>query len=311
MKLIRIILEEKEPKPKAVVMAGGAGAGKSHLLRKLDLNSLPSFNPDTYVEDPSSTMYNNLAQASVQVGKDVEKASDAGESFVWDTTASNPQKVKDLLSKGYDVFMIMVYTHPMISFISNFSRERRIPKSAVFTTWKNVYSLIDDYQRLLGENFKLFVNLRDSKYDTEIEGFNKAAKRGVNGVVDYLTSYMESHGGVESFSSTFRSEFKLSGKELAEFNEDMRGIKYDNTNNSLVKYLQKYWFSFYEKKGEGPGREKMENKLKSILLNIEKQKRGEKEVLEDIANMITNQNFQSLLQHSSVDTIKRDLQKFL
>ena len=134
IKLLDLMLEQDQTKPKAVVMAGGAGAGKSFLIDKLGLISLPMFNPDKYVEDPNHPYHNNLAAASGQVDKDVEAAAETGKSFVWDTTASNPSKVKNLLDKGYDVFMVMVYTHPMVSFISNFSRQRRVPKAAVFST---------------------------------------------------------------------------------------------------------------------------------------------------------------------------------
>ena len=51
MKLSDIILERTD-RPKAVIMAGGAGSGKTYLLNQLQLGSLPLFNPDTYVEDP-------------------------------------------------------------------------------------------------------------------------------------------------------------------------------------------------------------------------------------------------------------------
>ena len=141
------LIREQIGNPKAIVMAGGAGAGKSFLMKQLDLISLPMYNPDKYVEDPDHRFHNNLAAASGQVDKDVEAAAEKGESLVWDTTASNPSKIENLLNKGYDVYMIMVYTHPMISYISNFSRKRNIPGVAVFQTWRNVYQLIKDYYK--------------------------------------------------------------------------------------------------------------------------------------------------------------------
>ena len=114
IKLLNLI-QERIGNPKAIVMAGGGGTGKSYLRQQLDLISLQQFNPDKYVEDPDHRFHNNLGAASVQVAKDVEAAAEKGTSFVWDTTASNPSKIKDLLDRGYDVYMIMVYAHPMIS----------------------------------------------------------------------------------------------------------------------------------------------------------------------------------------------------
>ena len=74
MKLVDIILEQNN-KPKAVIMAGGSGAGKTYLLGQLSLQSLTQFNPDKYVEDPEHQYYNNLGSASRQVDKDVAAAA--------------------------------------------------------------------------------------------------------------------------------------------------------------------------------------------------------------------------------------------
>ncbi len=140
MKKLLSLIQEQTGNPKAVVMAGGTGTGKSFLMKQLDLISLPMFNPDKYVEDPDHPAYNNLSQGARLADKEAEELSDSKTSFVWDTTASNPKKVKSLVDKGYNVFMVMVYTHPMISYISNFSRaDRNVPGSAVFSTWRNVY----------------------------------------------------------------------------------------------------------------------------------------------------------------------------
>ena len=113
--------------------------GKSYLLTQLGLSSLPQVNPDKYVEDPEHPAYNNLGAGARLADKEAEDLAASGTSFVWDTTASNPKKVQDLKDKGYNIYMVMVYTHPMISYISNFLRKRKVPGVAVFQTWRNVY----------------------------------------------------------------------------------------------------------------------------------------------------------------------------
>jgi len=127
MKLSTLILEARD-KPKLVIMAGGAGTGKSYLLKQLDLGSLHQVNPDKYVEDPYSPAYNKLSPGVALANKEAESLIGDKTSFVWDTTASNPTKVKLFLDNGYDVYMVMVYTHPMIAYISNFSRDRNVPR---------------------------------------------------------------------------------------------------------------------------------------------------------------------------------------
>ena len=306
------LIREQIGNPKAIVMAGGAGAGKSFLMKQLDLISLPMYNPDKYVEDPDHRFHNNLAAASGQVDKDVEAAAEKGESLVWDTTASNPSKIENLLNKGYDVYMIMVYTHPMIAFINNFSRQRRVPKTAVFQTWRNVYDLIGRYKEMLGDNFSLFVNMRQNKYAKEVEAFNKAAERGVEGVTDYLEKYIEANGGREAFKSTFSKPYELPSEEAIQaFNQEMVDIEYDRENESMVKELKKYWNKFYEKNGTGPGEVKMRSKIATIEKRYKNNKERERQVLIDIADMLVDKEFQEELKHSDVPEIESKVQAFL
>lgn len=311
IKLSDIILEQNG-KPKAIVMAGGAGAGKSYLLNQLGLEGLKNYNPDTYVEDENHRFFNNLSAASGQVDKDVVAASDRGESFIWDTTASNPSKVRDLLSKGYDVFMVMVYTHPMISFLGNFSRDRRIPKASVFSTWKSVYKLIDEYQNLLGNNFALFVNLRGGKYDKEVADFNKAAEKGAEGIEDYLQSYMEAHGGREAFKSTFSKPFKLPDDLEKEFRALAANTTVDLEDESAYKQLAKDFQKYHHHFQSGKyGADRIQDKYDKLLVTREKLAQTALGDLGTIADMLFDPTFQELLKSSSVKEIDSRIQRFL
>ena len=241
MKLIQILLEA-QGKPKVVVMAGGAGAGKSYLLNQLGLESLPQVNPDKYVEDPEHPAFNNLSQGARLADQEAEELSNNKQSFVWDTTASNPKKVQELIDKGYDVYMVMVYTHPMISYISNFERKRNIPGSAVFTTWRNVYQLIDQYYKMTDGNMSIFVSDRGGKYEKEVEGFDTASKNGVQGIKDYLQKYNDEHG---VGGSTFFQPVEWSQQEEEEFNKEAAGIDWNKENRSEDKAIKQAFLKSY------------------------------------------------------------------
>ena len=217
MKLSTIILEDRN-KPKAVIMAGSAGSGKTYLLNQLDLNSLEQFNPDKYVEDKDHPYFNNLGAASRQVEKDVLAAAQNKTSLVWDTTAAGAkfdENLNKIIKGGYDVYMVMVYTHPMISYISNFQRGRNIPASSVFSTWRNAYQKIEDFRRKLKGNFSIFVNDRGGEFKKEIQAFNTAAKSGPTGIKDYLKAYNERTGAGKS---SFFKPVVMSQEEEQEFN---------------------------------------------------------------------------------------------
>ena len=177
--LKNLILEATEG-PKLIIMAGGSGAGKTYLLNQLSLDSLPLVNPDKFIEDPDHPAYGKLNPGTTAANKEAEEFVNQKRTFVWDTTASNPTKVEDIISKGYSVYMIMVYAHPMQAYISNFFRDsdRNVPASAVFQTWRNVYSLIEKYIKLTKGNFSLFVNIFLAS-DTVVNGESEGSYKGL------------------------------------------------------------------------------------------------------------------------------------
>jgi predicted ATPase len=211
IKLLELLKEISQNK--MVVMAGGAGAGKSYLLNKVKSKepNIKILNPDSYIEDKNSPMYNNLTKASSQIDDvDVPNAISRGESFIWDTTASNAAKmiggeyrrkqVKGILNtEGYDEMMVMVYTHPIVSFLRNFKRERKVPTVGVLSTWNNVYGNIDAYKSKLGDNFILY-QAPDKEYAKEIQAFNSAISNGE------LNDYFSNLLSTGEYASTFRKD---------------------------------------------------------------------------------------------------------
>ena len=227
MKLIEALLSEAPESAKAIIMAGAAGAGKTYLAKSAVIPNAPGFkymNPDTYIEREEEPM--NLTQASAQVdNKDVPAAVDSAENFIWDTTASSAAKmvgglfrkkqVPGLLNnETYDFMMIMVYADPMVSFLRNFQRERRVPKVAVLSTWNKVYGNIGAYSSKLGKNFMMYqAPVQDAEIKKEVEAFEAAQKAGK--LEEYFTNLLEKGG--DKFSSSFKSEVPdedLSPEEL-------------------------------------------------------------------------------------------------
>lgn len=310
IKLTDLILEATN-KPKAVIMAGGAGAGKSYLLNQLNLDSLEQFNPDKYVEDKEHPYYNNLGAASVQVEKDVLAAAEEKTSLVWDTTASGKkfdENLDKLLNIGYDVYMVMVYTHPMISYISNFKRGRNIPASSVFTTWRNAYQKIGNFDKKLKGNFSIFVNDRGGEFKKEIEGFNTAAKNGVTGIKDYLKAYNDRTGAGKS---SFFKPVQMSQEEEQEFNNAVVNVDWDRDNRSEDKALKQAFLKSYQKIGTGPGEDKLRDVVKKYRDRKISRDKDNDAVLDSIADMIFSPKFQDLLKHSTPREIDQKVQAFL
>lgn len=274
MKLLDLIFEA-DGKPKALVMAGGGGAGKSTFLKQVKTD-VPVLNPDKYVEGQDM----HLAAASKMVEKEVEEMVSQGKSFIWDTTASNPAKVQGLLQAGYDVMMVMVYTHPIISFMANFERERKIPKIGVLSTWAGAYGLIEQYQKMLGSNFHLVSNDRGGKYDKEIKEFEAAAQKGGQALADYIESL-----DIET-KSTFGKEVEMDKADAEAFGALINQTNIPQDDAGGMKYLQRDFLKskhLYEKDGVDRLNKRYEAYLKQKA-NADTKYVG---TLDTIANMLS------------------------
>ena len=217
---------------------------------------------------------------SSSADQEAEDLSNNKETFVWDTTASNPKKVKELKDKGYDIYMVMVYTHPMISYISNFSRKRNIPSAAVFSTWRNVYQLISDYDKITNGNLSIFISDRGGKYKNEVDAFNLASKNGPTGIKDYLQKYNEKNG-IEG--STFRKPIEMSQQEEEEFLKATQGVDWDKDSYGEDRAIKDAFLKAYQKNGTGPGADKLRDAVVKYRERKAKQEQREDEVLENIA----------------------------
>lgn len=186
-------------------MAGGAGAGKSTFVKQIrpDLkkNGWIELNADKYVEDQDSPMYNNLAKASIQIDKvDLPNTIKSGQNFLYDTTATNVQRIEGIKDYGYDTMMIMIYTNPIVSFLRNFKRERKVPTVGVLSSWNNIYKNISTYKSMFGNDFHLIETGMNPEEEKMVEEFKKAHKSGK------LKDFFEELLSSGQFKSTFRKD---------------------------------------------------------------------------------------------------------
>jgi predicted kinase len=265
-------------KPKVLVLAGGAGAGKSYFVRQLGKLPIQVIDSDKHLDagDPP-----NVAVAKAD--KEVASAMSTRKSFVWDTTASNPDKIKELIRKGYDVMMVMVYTHPLVALESNFSRDRKVPKIGVFSTWQKVYKLIDTYKDLLGQNFILVHNNRP-EFNDRVQIFNKAARGGI--LNEFISAYTDQEP--ERYRSTYSKPFALSPVQEVQFQRMLSQSNVDKKDEKALKELRKDFDKMnhlYEKQGF----DRLNVRYKSILNSRAKTDSEAKQTVDEIATMVQDE----------------------
>lgn len=204
IKLLDLLMEAQGGK-KAIVMAGGAGAGKSFFVRQirsdLQKQGWTELNADKYVEDKDSPMYNNLAKASSQIDKvDLPNTIKSGKNFLYDTTATNVDRIGGIKESGYDVMMVMIYTNPIVSFLRNFKRERKVPTVGVLSSWNNIYKNIDTYKKMFGDKFFLVPTELSVEEQKMVDEFEKAHRS------NKLKEFFEDILSSGQFKSSFRKD---------------------------------------------------------------------------------------------------------
>jgi hypothetical protein len=313
------ILKEAVNGPKAIILGGGAGAGKSYTIKNLlgDLDEKSGvftpkgssmefkyMNPDVYIEREGMS----LGQAMGKFKDVFQDTQDKKENIIWDTTGAN---LKNTLSQlpDYDKFMVMVYTHPIISILQNAKRDRKLPLDAVIKTWNNVYGNIADYKKALGDKFVLVQNIIPG-YEKEVEAFNKAAQGGSETLTKYLEDLVASDEG--KFKSSFSKEFNFSSDEIEQaFNTTLPQTSYTKDDDRILKNVKKEFEKEYNKKGENPGEKVLDKKLKSARNTKARNTKNKEENIKGVVAKLTSPEFKDIIEPTPSDEVKSKFQNFI
>jgi len=173
------LLKEVQSSPKAIFMAGPAGAGKTFTLNKLGIKGFTMINVDEDYEEllkkelgkedfasmspeELSTAAKLMGKARVTTKEKETQAIGALQNIIIDGTgaASKPllKKKQELEARGYKTFMIMIYVSPMTSLKRNAERGRSLPTIAVLKSWQGLVSNIDLYRQEFGNNIVIVNN---------------------------------------------------------------------------------------------------------------------------------------------------------
>jgi hypothetical protein len=186
---------------KGIIILGSVGSGKSHfeeeLCRWTDFQEPEMFNrldPDDWVENEDHEFYNNPLKASNYMYKTViPNIMELPMNFILQNTGANINTLRKIIdNQRYQFKIVIVYCNPIIAFLRNFSRERKVPKQIVLENWLKVYSQIEEYTKLIGED-NIYI------YETE---YTKQEQI-------YLNNYKSVKEILENNPEAYNSTFKL------------------------------------------------------------------------------------------------------
>jgi predicted ABC-type ATPase len=232
-----------KPRRKVIFMAGGAGSGKSSVVKKMNLeksgykivnsdislewlkknHGLPADMKDLTKEQLS--LLGRLQGQSRRIAKSKKMQYQGnGDGVVIDGTGASAnvmnKQVQEFKDKGYDVGMIFVETSEDVSVARNANRkERSLREDIVRNNHKKVMANKDTYKKLFGENF--------AEVNTDNIGLDDALPKEFTSVVDNFTnSYENRRLDAEEFANEGAEILEQGGEfDFSEFNEVIGGTK--------------------------------------------------------------------------------------
>ena len=263
--MMRLVnLREQEEKPKAIIMAGGAGVGKTFVTDKFKKAAEDKgwivLNPDQYARNPNPEQRLSLAAAGSKINKQIDglTKSEDKPNIIWDTTATNPSKIEALKNSGYDILMIMVYAHPSVSFEQNFSRagkdgEESLPPYVVLKTWIDSYNNdhVKNYKNMFGDKFILVNNTDKPGTDqSKINAFDKAAQQGGKALEKHIESIISKDPEYYTSSQMVAKPSNLTPEQLEDFNSKVQELNLRFLEEDDEEILKREYQKYFEKYNE-------------------------------------------------------------
>lgn len=246
------LLKEAQTAPKAVILAGAPGAGKTSIvgdvlsglgLTTLNIDddfiknlkdagvSLDLKNADSEGRSKAAV----AMQAAQKTYKDkLQKEIEKKQNIVIDGTAASFKKTKELKetleAAGYDVFMVYVYSSLKKSLKKNEDRferskgeDRSLMPAIVMTTWGNVTKNFEPYKDLFGGNF--VATTKDKKLSDS---------QDLDDIIDkYVTPFKPTDTKPKTDKEIARSKARIE-KERAEIEKLMSKSNLDNVLPFIV-----------------------------------------------------------------------------
>ena len=181
---LRDIILEQSVNPKALILAGSPGAGKSSFIEDIDnalilnvddyyIRNLRNLGVSLDLKNADAEARSKAAQAMAAANKEFRPTTReiilGRKNFILDGTAASSKPTlamkKELEDLGYDILMVYVFASLEKALDRNETRfqrsqgeDRSLPPAIVLRTWNNITQNYDLYKDEFGSNFVSVVN---------------------------------------------------------------------------------------------------------------------------------------------------------
>lgn len=233
---------------KAIFMAGGPGAGKSTIAKKLlTYRGFRSLDSDKILELYAKKYDLNLKNVSdwnddykklakMKMANAAKNYIDGGLPLIFDGTGANPEKIKDSVKKikdhGYDVAMIFFDIDPQLAMNRNITRNRTVNPQIATSLWDKAKQSLGTYKNIFGNNLMIYDGNNLEEIEKQVNSFiNKPVL-----LEDYSQNKIYLHGGPRNLEG---GKFKRGGRK----GHDMGALFFIEESDVGYKYALGYAIS--------------------------------------------------------------------
>lgn len=260
------IFEDTNPQPKALILAGAPGAGKSSfiegvkdaLILNVDdyyIRNLKNMGVSLDLKNADAEARSKAAQAMAAANKEFRPFTRevilGKKNFILDGTAASVKPTlemkKQLEELGYDVLMVYVFAslekaldRNEVRYQKSQGQDRSLPPAIVLRTWNSITQNWDLYQKEFGKNFVSVVN-------------DKALEKGEpqKSLEDLVLTYLDPYRPTDTKPKTDKEKEKSEKqrKELYQQIEDfassnkIEDIKQNSVSKKEAKQRVNQFFS--------------------------------------------------------------------
>lgn len=222
--LVSILKEVYNLTPKAIIITGDRGIEKTTFFNIVEPHI------------PSGT--------KIIRNQEVPQTINSKQSFIYDTTKQSfediVKTIQEAQNAGYQIMVVTLYGSPIVDFLKNFDKNKKLSKNIVLNNWARIYKDIDSFSKIPNTEYLLVQTEMSPDERKKVAEFERAYKS--NDLEEYFKQTISQDSGsfkssINKKPSDIKSAEDLPDPEVLKTKKDIKEKK-EKKFSDIIKDLK-------------------------------------------------------------------------